>query len=56
MGFVNILVTIGKWKAVLLFYVLNYGTHLIVGYPYLKALKLSLNDVLDKLMGEDGEA
>lgn len=52
-GLVEVLVAIEKWKAILPFYVLDHGTHLIIRYPSLKTLKLSANCVLDCLVGED---
>lgn len=52
---VEVVVAIGKWKACLPFYVLDHGAHHIIGYPGLKALHLSINYVLDSLVGEDGD-
>lgn len=49
------MVEIGKWKEVLPFNVFDYGTHPIVGYLELKALRLLINCVVDSLMGEDGD-
>lgn len=51
LGFVNVLVVIKKWKAFIPFYVLDYRTNLVVEYLGLKALRLSVNCVLDNLVG-----
>lgn len=55
LGLVNVLVNIGKCSSVLSFYVLEYGTHPIIEYPGLKKLRLSVNYVLESLVGEDGD-
>lgn len=53
LGLVHVLINIGKCSSVLPCYILNYGTHLIIGYSGLKKMRLFVNCVLDSLVGDN---
>lgn len=54
-GMIDVLVNIWKWRSLLLLYVLDYGAHPIIDYSGLKNVRLSINFVLDNLVGDDGD-